>query len=487
VEHGRRRSWIVRGGRLSLAFLASGLLSLGVSDTAHALGNPVLLTITVSPAVASIASGQTQQFTATGTYSDLSTQNLTDSVTWSSSSKSTATISSTGLATGVASGAVTITATDPSTLNSGTAALTVTPAVLVAITVSPAVASIAAGDTQQFTATGTYSDLSSQNLTDSVTWSSSSSATATVSSTGLATGVATGAVTITAKDPSSLISGTAALTVTPAVLVAIVVTPPVASIAAGDTEQFTATGTYSDLSTQNLTDSVTWSSSSKSTAKISSSGLATGVATGAVTITAKDPASLISGTAALTVTPAVLVAIVVTPALASATVGHTQQFTATGTYSDLSTQDLTDTVKWTTSSKSIATISSTGLAKAVAGGTVTMTAKDSSAVISGTAVLNVTSSQASLKMTPTSGGKKTRVTFDGTGFTPNQTVRVAYLSGLKKKKASTVLCTASISSTGTFTCNGRIPKRRRDGPLGGKTVEATDSDGSQATTTFDLT
>ncbi len=56
-------------------------------------------------------------------------------------------------------GATTITAT--SGLILGTAVLTVTPAVLVSITVAPTTASIAAGDTQQFTATGHYSDLSS--------------------------------------------------------------------------------------------------------------------------------------------------------------------------------------------------------------------------------------------------------------------------------------------------------------------------------------
>ena len=59
--------------------------------------------------------------------------------------------------------------------------------------------------------------------------------------------MATGATTITAT--SGLIFGTAALTVTPAVLVSIGVSPVTASIAAGHTQQFTATGTYSDLST----------------------------------------------------------------------------------------------------------------------------------------------------------------------------------------------------------------------------------------------
>ena len=249
---------------------------------------------------------------------------MTDSVTWSTSKEATATVSSTGLATGVATGAVTITATDPSTGIPGTAALTVTSAVLVSIAVTPPVASIAAGQTEQFTATGTYSDLSTQNVTNSVTWSTSKAATASISSTGLATGAGTGAVTITATDPSTGIPGTAALTVTPAVLVSIAVTPPVASIGDGQSEQFTATGTYSNLSTQNLTNSVTWSSSKAATASISSTGLATGVATGAVTITATDPSTGIPGTAALTVTPAVLVSIAVTPPVASIAAGQTR-------------------------------------------------------------------------------------------------------------------------------------------------------------------
>ena len=51
---------------------------MGVADSAQALGAPVLLSITVSPAVTSLAAGQTQQFTATGTFSDRPTQNLTN-------------------------------------------------------------------------------------------------------------------------------------------------------------------------------------------------------------------------------------------------------------------------------------------------------------------------------------------------------------------------------------------------------------------------
>ncbi len=462
--------------------------STGVPGTAVMTVTPaVLLAIAVTPPVAALGVGQTQQFTATGTYSDLSTKNLTDSVTWSSSNSSTATLSPTGLATGVATGVATVTATDPSSGIAGTAALTVTPAVLVAITVSPPVESLGIGQTQQFTATGTYSDLSTKNLTDSVTWSSSSTKTATISPTGLATGVATGVATVTATDPSTGVPGTAVMTVTPAVLLAIAVTPPVAALGVGQTQQFTATGTYSDLSTKNLTDSVTWSSSSTKTATVSPTGLATGVGTGATTVTATDSASGVSGVAALTVTPAVLVAVTVTPPAATIGIGGTEQFTATGLYSDLSTKNLTDSVTWSSSSTKTATISPTGLATGRRSGAVVITATGPSIQIPATAALTVGVTLAALTMTPTSGKKRTTATFTGVGFTPGLTATVTYLSGRKRpKRATSVLCTATVVVDGTFSCTGVIPRGGKAGAKGQKTITGTDPSGTRATTTFTL-
>jgi uncharacterized protein YjdB len=447
----------------------------------------VLLAIAVTPPVGSTAIGQSEQLTATGTYSDLNTQNLTDSVTWSSSNPTTATVNAQGLATGVADGAITITATDPSSKIPGTAALTVTPAVLIGIAVTPPADSVGIGQSDQYTATGLYSDLSTQNLTDSVTWSSSKSATATVSAQGLATGVADGAVAITATDPATEIPGTAALTVTPAVLLAIAVTPPVATTGVGQNEQFTATGTYSNLSTQNLTDSVTWSSSKSATATVSAQGLATGVADGAVTITATDPATDIPGTAVLTVTLAILVGITVTPPVAAIAIGKTEQFTATGLYSDLSTQNLTDGVTWSSSKSATATVSAQGLATGVADGAVTITATDAATPILGTAALTVGVSLSLLSMSPSSGKKRSSITFNGTGFEPTQTATVTYLSGRKKpKRAQSVLCTAAVALDGTFSCTGVIPRHGRAGKKGQKSIIGTDSGGTQATSTFTL-
>jgi uncharacterized protein YjdB len=140
--------------------------------------------IQVAPNSMSIGMGATQQFTATAHLSDNSTKDITSSAQWSSSDSSIASITSAGVATGSASGTVTITA--QSTTFKSTATLTVSSAAanLVSIAISPAASSMPVNTTQQFTATGSYSDGSSADLTVLVTWSSSSTATATVSATG---------------------------------------------------------------------------------------------------------------------------------------------------------------------------------------------------------------------------------------------------------------------------------------------------------------
>jgi hypothetical protein len=77
-----------------------------------------------------------------------------------------------------------------------------TEATLSSIAVAPASQTLAIGGSQQFTATGTYSDGTTADLTSRATWSSSNTAAATISSTGMATGVEAGTTTVTATDGS---------------------------------------------------------------------------------------------------------------------------------------------------------------------------------------------------------------------------------------------------------------------------------------------
>ena len=217
--------------------------------------------------------------------------------------------------------------------------LTVTAAALQSIAVTPANPSIAKGQTEQFTATGTFSDNSTQDLTSQVTWASATTSVATITA-----GRAWPPPSARARRRSP---------------------PRSAAITRldgahghrrgsgvdrrdagqsqhrqGATEQFTATGTYSDNSTQNLTSQVTWASATTSVATITAAGPGhrrrrTGTSTISATLGG------ITGSTVLTVTAAVLQSIAVTPANPSVAKGLTEPFTATGTYSDNSTQDLT--------------------------------------------------------------------------------------------------------------------------------------------------
>jgi trimeric autotransporter adhesin len=366
----------------------------------------VLVDIAVAPTAPQVPLGYERQFTAIGTFSDSTTQDLTGVVTWSSTNPATALISNAastrGLATTMAIGTSTITATDPGSGVIGTTTLTVLPATLVAVSVGPALPDVVLGRDVQFTAVGIFSDHSVLDLTSLVTWSSDQPWVASIANSsgnhGRATGLATGTTTITATAPGTTVNGDTTLTVLPAALVAIEVTPALPELALGRQQQFTATGRYSDNSTTDLTDVVTWSSTATGAAVISnatgSAGLATGTAIGTTTISAVEPASGLLGSTTLSITPAALVSIAVTPSAPELALGFQQQFTAIGTFSDNTTRDLTETVTWSSSATATATIANTvgsrGRCLTAATGTTTIAATDAATGIAGSTVLNVT-------------------------------------------------------------------------------------------------
>lgn len=322
----------------------------------------ILTAIQVTPATTSIPNGLTQQYKAIGTYSDASTVDITDSVSWQSS-VSAATIDDAGLATATATGNTTISA-NLNGVNSNNATLTVTAAELTKIDITPVTVSVAQGLTQQYLATGTYTDDSTQNITGSVSWNSSDTDVATISTTGLAQTVAAGNTTISATVVSAGVNSNAAsLTVTPVALMSIEISPEDASIAKGLNQQYSATGHYSDSTTQDLTDSVSWSSSTGVTT-ISATGLAQGVAVGSASITAT--LNDVSNSTGLTITAAEVNGVTIEPTVTSLMVGNGRvlQYQATATFTDGSSADITSTASWTSSNTDAATIDA-GLATAV--------------------------------------------------------------------------------------------------------------------------
>jgi uncharacterized protein YjdB len=172
--------------------------------------NPTLKDITVTPVTPSISVGDTKQMTATGTYDDGSTKDISGSVSWSSDNDAVFSASSTGMVKGNEPGSASVTAT--SATISGSTTVSVTVANLSSITVTPTSDSTSAGDTVQYKAEGTLEDGTQIDITDAVTWSSSNTSVATISSTGLATAVASG-ITYVVATSGDIVSNNATLTV----------------------------------------------------------------------------------------------------------------------------------------------------------------------------------------------------------------------------------------------------------------------------------
>src|SRR6266542_1610618 len=162
------------------------------------------------------------------------------------------------------------------------------------------------GVTQQFKAVATFSDGATQDVTKTAAWTSGTPATATVNSTGLADSSqgTPGTTLISAQQGGA--TGSTTLTVDPATLVSIVVSPSSAQVAKGNTLQFKATGIYTDNSQVNLTTNVAWETSIHAVATISSGaagGLASTSTEGTVAVTAKYQGQ--TGNATLQVTAAI--------------------------------------------------------------------------------------------------------------------------------------------------------------------------------------
>jgi hypothetical protein len=201
-----------------------GLLLLCFTSALVGCSTSGLDSIQVTPATQFLTIGQATQFTAVGTYGNAkqpSAKNITNAVSWTSSTPSVATISATELATAVGAGTTTITAGGSAFngLTSSSAILTVAGSNagnLVSLTIIPN--SITVGnlqDTGNFLAFGTFSSAPFvRDLTNSVTWLSSapdvfpvnsnnSTAEPAGATAGVVTAYGSGGATITAEATGS--------------------------------------------------------------------------------------------------------------------------------------------------------------------------------------------------------------------------------------------------------------------------------------------
>jgi trimeric autotransporter adhesin len=348
----------------------SGSFSKSIAVTVAA---PTLIAVEIDQAAAAkLPLGLTVQLSAVAKFDNGTIQDVSaDAATaWSSANTSVATLSATGLvsASKVNKGAVRIIATFGGF--GGVFDLTVTDAVVVKVEVSPTPFTLPAGLVKQFNARATFSDGSAIDpASGQVTWSTSDPKICTVSnvagSNGLLSTAKSGKCTLTATMKG--LNDTADVTVSNAALTNVTITPlqtQLKSLPLGLVQQFKATGTYTDKSTQDITAQVVWTSTADAIASISNAtvdkGLASGLALGATTIKAEDPDTHLSHRVDLAVIAAVVVHLDISCTPTSLAKGHSSQCAASATFSVPGLElDLTKDVSWASSDAKRASISST--------------------------------------------------------------------------------------------------------------------------------
>lgn len=398
---------------LCLVLLVSGC---GWNDTPTRKNDFTPLTsITITSEYSTIAVNTTTKLTVEGDFSGYFKNDVTDQVTWEVVSGDVA-FNSVNRVKGVTAGAAVVRATVKGVV--ATIPITVSSAAISSVAVTPLAPSVPKGLTQQFKAVGTFLDgttTTTQDITFDAVWSSQDETVAKITTSGGLTGLATtadvlGTSTITAEftdGSGKKVSDSTVMTVTAPVVNTITVSPPNPSVLSVATRQFTATGTYSDGTTADITSLVSWNSSNGTLATMNGS-VATTLAPGTLTISAAKDGAI--GNTTLTVTGGSLSSISVSPATPVLVKDTKTRITATGTFTNGRTRDITGAVTWTTTDTQ-ATVAKAGgsLAwlTAVSGTTdpgTTITA--AAAGKEGTAVLKVTTPPApvvsSIAITPAS-------------------------------------------------------------------------------------
>lgn len=353
---------IERPGRYTVtARIADRKLSTPISVTAATLSS-----VALSPRTPSVAKGSTLTFTATATFSDGSTQDVTKLATWSVKDVTgvgVATIDTTGVMQARAVGSARITARFQTRSSYTTAEIT--PAKLTRIVVSPPTPTIAAGTNVRFSALGTYSDGTSTDVSSQVTWSISDvmgSGVASIDGTGTANGLHQGQALISAE--LDALVGTTLLTVGPGVPVRLSFSAAPAQTPKGTTARFAVMADLSDGGTQDVSALATWTSTDvmgTAVASVSASGVVTGNNVGKATITAALRGLSVSSS--FEVTPAVLTAIQLSSTSLTLFQAQSTTLSAIGVYSDGTRKDLSATADWAG-----VDVMGTGVLSSVAGG-----------------------------------------------------------------------------------------------------------------------
>ncbi|MCX6117757.1 MAG: fibronectin type III domain-containing protein [Proteobacteria bacterium] len=363
--------------------------------------------LAITPSTGTGTVGSSKTLTATATYVDNTSVDVTKSVQWSSEPLAAVTFSSTtpGIATFNSNGTVSLFAT----LSGQTAESkwTISGAHPTSLFLVDSDRPNYLGVSKRIQVIAVYADGSTQDVSSSATWTSSNTSRIVVNDStdkGVMQSVGGGAATITAEYDG--LSANLDLNVSSATISSVAIVPPNGALANGFSSALKATATYSDGMVLDISDSATWSTSNSATASVSNTtnsvGHLTGAGLGTATITANVLG--VTGTSTINVNSATLSSIAVTPSSITKPAGTTTKMYAQGTFSDGSIMDLTPFVTWSTNNSN-GTVSNSnptkGLVTSTTAGAVTLSA--TLGATSNTSALTVSSATlVSIAITPSS-------------------------------------------------------------------------------------
>jgi C1A family cysteine protease len=360
---------------------------------------PVIKTMDISPLNESAPKGVTVEFRASGKYDDGTTGDITGGCEWTSSNPSVVRMDG-NRAKAVSEGTATITASYEGITKSTT--MTVTGAEMTELQMMPAEGVIPAGLSALIKATALFTDGSTIDVTGEAQWASSDADIAVVDN-GQVDARSPGEVVITASYNG--FESASNLSVVNAEATLIEINPPTHSMPLGMDRQFTATATFTDGETRDITSQCEWYSDNESVAVVSDTGYCASTGTGQTYINARIQNTTLpaaEGSARIDVTSPIITGIEVTPVNPAKPLGLDCRFASTAIYSDGSTYDITGFTEWTSSNEDVAVIDNVtdkGLAQTESIGQTTINASYDE--FSDQTVLTVTDSEPeSLYITP---------------------------------------------------------------------------------------
>ena len=192
-----------KGVNVGFAFQGSAP-EIGAHEMGGGVANIAVSGVSISPASIALTTGATHQLSKGINPTNATNQN----VTWSSSNENIATVSSTGLVTAKAAGTSVITVKTTDGAKTASATVTVNNATVSvnSVIVAPTAITVPVNGSSQLSKTISPSNASNQD----VTWASANTSVASVASTGIVTGKSAGStvVTCTSKDGNKIASAT---------------------------------------------------------------------------------------------------------------------------------------------------------------------------------------------------------------------------------------------------------------------------------------